>query len=235
MEAHRPPPRTDRRRLALFAVPMAAFAITSTVGNAIAPTLLVESPLALAVLSPRTRWMLLASPKLDALTFYGIPLLRAALFLLLWYLFGRHYGKRAVRWLHDRLPGRGQRILAGVERVFRRWWILLVPVAPGNATALLAGAHRIPVVAVVTLGLVGVGTRLVLVRTLADVIRGPLLDVLDWVGRNQLWLTAVSIAVVAVTMLWARRAGTPGVAGIEGVEELAEDLDVAAEQLAEER
>jgi hypothetical protein len=222
----RPKPVVNRRQVALLAVPMAAFAITANVGNALAPTLIVEEPILLLVLSPRLRWLLLASANLEAIWFYLIPLLRATAILTTYYLLGRWYGDWAVRWLEER-AGNAARPLLWIERNFHRarW-----PVAfafPGNLVALLAGADQIGLPVYLLVALSSVALRLVLVRSVARLFEGPLLDVLDWVGRNQLWLTLASIGIVFAWVMWSNRGGLTPI-------EVAEGLDQAAEELAEE-
>ncbi len=69
----RPKPVTRRRELALFAVPMVLLAIGANIGNALAPTLLTEEPALLLSLAPRLRWLLLSSPNLSPVEYYGIP------------------------------------------------------------------------------------------------------------------------------------------------------------------
>ena len=72
--------------------------------------------------------------------------------------------------------------------------------------------------------------RLVLIRTLAQAIEGTLLDVLDWVGNNQLWLTIVSFVGVFVYVLWTNQSSTEPIESVEG---LAEELDEAAAEVAD--
>ena len=67
--------------------------------------------------------------------------------------------------------------------------------------------------------------RLWAVRALAEILRGPILEVVQWIGDNQLWLTVVSVAVVMIWVGWSNRHGLAGatdsvdeiVEGVEGV------------------
>jgi len=222
----RPKPVVSRRRIAVLAVPMAAFAIGANVGNALAPTLVVEEPVVLLALAPRMRWLLLASPNLDALAYYLIPLLRATAILSTYYLLGRWYGDWAVRWLEARARNTARPVL-WLERWFHRARWPITFAFPGTLVALLAGADRIALPVYLAVALAGTALRLVLVRTVATIFQGTLLDVLDWVGANQLWLTVASVAVVLVWVLWSNRRGAPTVASVE---EVAEGLDRAAEE-----
>jgi hypothetical protein len=222
-------PVTRRRELALFAVPMVILAIGANIGNALAPTLLTDEPAALLALAPRLRWLLLSSPNLTALEFYGIPFVRAAGVLSLYYFFGRRYGDAALKWAEDR-AGRSMRPVRWIERQFHRGRYPLVVFFPGTLAAMLGGADRMPYAPFIVVAMAATAVRLFLVRALAQAIEGTLLDVLDWVGRNQLWLTIASFAGVFVYVLWTNRSSTTP---IESVEAIAEELDVATAEVAD--
>lgn len=231
----RQPPRakpvTQRRRLAILAVPMVTFAVTANIGNALAPSLITDAPVTLLLLAPRLRWLLLVSPKVGALSFYAIPLLRAAAVLVTYFLLGRWYGDRAIRWLEDRAANTARPLL-WIERQFHRARYPVAFLMPGNLVALLAGASPMPMPVYLGVALTSVAIRLVLVRYVADLFRGPLLDALDWIADYQLWLTVASIVGVFAWVAWSNRHGT---APVVAVDVLAEELDEAAEQLGDER
>lgn len=229
MEPSRAKPVTRRRELALFAVPMVVLAIAANIGNALAPTLLTEEPALLLAIAPRLRWLLLSSPNLHALEFYGIPFVRAAAVLSLYYFFGRRYGDAALRWAEDR-AGKSMRPVRWIERQFHRGRYPLVVFFPGTLAAMLGGADRMPYAGFLGVAMAATAVRLVLIRTLAQAIEGTLLDVLDWIGNNQLWLTIVSFAGVFIYVLWTNRSSTTP---IESVETIAEELDEAAAEVGE--
>ncbi len=229
MEPLRPKPVIRRRQLALFAVPMVVLAIAANVGNALAPTLLTEEPALLLALAPKTRWLLLSSPNLHALAFYGIPFVRAAGVLTLYYFFGRRYGDAALRWAEDR-AGRSMRPVRWIERQFHRGRYPIVIAFPGTLAAMLGGADEMSFAGFLVVALIATSVRLVLIRTVANLFAAPLVDVLDWVSRNQLWLTVVSVGTVFVYVLWTNRSSTTP---IESVETIASELDVAAAEVAE--
>ena len=213
----------------MFVVPMVALAIIANVGNAIAPTLLTEEPALLLVMAPRLRWLLLTSPNLDAWAFYGIPFVRAAGVLTLYYFFGRRYGDAALRWVEDR-TGTSMRPVRWIERQFHKGRYPIIVAFPGTLAALLAGADGMVFAGFFVAAMVGTAIRLVLVRTLAGLIEGTLLDVLDWIGDNQVWLTIASIAIVMGWAMWSNRSSTTP---IESVETIAEELDEAAAEIAD--
>ena len=225
MESPRPKPVTRRRELAVFAVPMVLLAIGANFGNALAPTLITNEPAVLLALAPRLRWLLLASPKLNAIEFYGVPLVRAVGVLSLYYFFGRKYGDTALRWMEERTGKRALRPVLWIERLFHRTRYVVLVLFPGTLAALLAGADRMPYSAFIGVAMASTALRLVLIRTVASAFKGTLLDVLDWVGNNQMWLTIASFVVVFGWVMWNQR---EGIEPIATVEEIAEELDEAA-------
>jgi hypothetical protein len=229
VEPLRPKPVTRRRALAFFAVPMVVLAIGANVGNALAPTLLTSEPAVLLLLAPRLRWLLLTSPNLTALEFYGIPFLRAAGVLSLYFFFGRRYGDAALQWAEDR-AGKSMRPVRFIERQFHRGRYPIIFVFPGTLGAMLAGADSMPFIGFFVVVMIATAARLVLIRYVASLIEGTLLDVLDWIGNNQLWLTIASVALVVVYVLWTNRSATTP---IESVETIAEELDEAAAEVAD--
>lgn len=214
-------PSNRRTRIAVLAVPMVALTVSLYVGNALAPTLAHDAPVLLLVLSPRLRWLFLVSAKVDAVWFFLIPLVRAAAVLTVYFLLGRWYGDRALRWLESR-AGNAMRPVLWIERSFHRTRVPITFLFPGNIAAMLAGADGMPPLLFFTVALASIELRVWAVRALANAFRGTLLQVLDWVGDNQLWLTVLSVTGVIGWVLWSNRHGiTQG----ETVEELIDDFE----------
>jgi hypothetical protein len=210
----------SRTRITCLAVPMVAFTIALYVGNALAPTLIKDAPLLLLILAPKIRWLLLISNEVDALTFFLVPLARATAVLAVYFLLGHWYGDRSLRWLEHR-TGNALRPVLWIERNFHRARVPVTFVFPGNVSALLAGADTMPPALFFPVALASVALRLWVVRALAELLRGPILSVVQWIGDNQLWLTVVSVALVMIWVGWSNRHGlTQG----ETVEELVEDF-----------
>jgi hypothetical protein len=210
----------SRTRITCLAIPMVAFTIALYVGNALAPTLIKDAPVLLLVLAPKIRWLLLISNEVDALTFFVVPLVRATGVLAVYFLLGHWYGDRSLRLLEHR-TGNALRPVLWVERNFHKARVPVTFLFPGNVSALLAGADRMPVILFFPVALASVALRLWLVRALAEVLRGPILEIVQWIGDNQLWLTVVSVALVMIWVGWSNRHGiTQG----ETVEEIVEDF-----------
>jgi len=202
-------------------VPMVAFTIALYVGNALAPTLIKDAPVLLLVLAPKLRWLFLVANEVDPLAYFLVPLLRAAAVLTVYYLLGHWFGDTSLRWLESR-AGNALRPVLWVERNFRRARIPVTFAFPGNVSALLAGADGMSVPVFFGVALTSVALRLWAVRALAHVLRGPLLDVVNWIGDNQLWLTVVSVAVVMIWVGWSNRHGLAG--ATDTVEEIVDDF-----------
>ncbi len=214
-------PKNPRVRIAVLAVPMVALTISLYVGNALAPTLAYDAPVLLLALSPKLRWLLLVSVRVDPLWFFLIPFLRGALVLTVYFLLGRWYGDRALRWLESR-TGNAMRPVLWIERNFHRARVPITFLFPGNLAAMLAGADKMPPLLFFGVALASIELRVWAVRALANTFRGTLLGVLEWVGDNQIWLTVISVGGVMGWAMWSNRHGiTQG----ETVEELIHDFD----------
>src|SRR4051795_8200452 len=203
----------SRTRITCLAVPMVSFTIALYVGNALAPTLIKDAPLLLLVLAPKLRWLFLVANEVDPFAYFAVPLLRATAVLTVYYLLGHWFGDRSLRWLESR-AGNALRPVLWVERNFHRARIPVTFLFPGNVSALLAGADGMPVALYFVVALASVALRLWAVRALAEILRGPILEIVQWIGDNQLWLTVVSVAVVMIWGAWSNR---PGLAGGHGV------------------
>lgn len=217
----------DRKRLALLLVPVIVIAVVSSVGDALSPTLLVEAPLLLVALVPRNRYLVLAAPLLEFWPFFLVGMVRLALTDPLFYLFGREYGDVAIEWTERRAgaPGSVRRL----EHWFRRAAYPVVAVAPNNIVCVLAGATGMSVLGFLLANLGGTALRMVLIWFVGDVFAEPLLDVIDVVGRYRWIFTAVTVVLVAGSVVRARRSRR---SQIETVDEIADELEELADRPA---
>ncbi len=215
-------PELSRRRgrVTVLAVPIVLFTISGYISNALAPTLAHDAPIVLLLLNPRLRWLFLTSAKVDTLWFFLIPLVRASVVLTVYFLLGRWFGDGALRWLEAR-SGNAMRPMLWIERKFHRARVPITFFFPGTIVAMLAGADGMAAPLFFGVTLSSIALRVWAVRSLADLFRGTLLQVLDWVGANQVWLTLVSIGSVFGWVLWSNR---HGIEPVESVEDLVSDL-----------
>jgi hypothetical protein len=93
---------------------------------------------------------------------------------------------------------------------------------PGNVTAMLAGADRMPGPLFFGTALTSVAVRIWAVRTLAGVLERPLGGVLDWISDYQLLLTVISVTAVVMWAAWSSRSG---VGPEEAPEDIVEDFE----------
>lgn len=128
--------------------------VLSLVGTALAPYLLVKSPLLLVVLSPAAHHVALAAASVAPLPLIVVATLRRALTGLAAYGVGYVFGTVAQSYLLERSP-RLHKVLAFVDRQLRRFGVGVLIVAPLPTIALLVGAARGRVVPFVCSLLVG--------------------------------------------------------------------------------
>jgi membrane protein DedA with SNARE-associated domain len=208
-----------RTRLALLVVPIALIAIASSIGEAIAPTLLVDAPLLLVGLVPRNRYLVLAAPQLAFWPFFIVGMVRLTLTDPFFYVFGRNYGDAAIHWTERRVgaPGSVRRL----EQWFRRAAYPIVAIAPNNLVCVLAGASGMSIRGFLLTNLGGTAARMVLIWFLGEVFSAPLLDVVEFVAEYRWILTVLTVLIVAVSVWRARRGHR---SEIETPEEVAEEL-----------
>lgn len=197
-------PRPSKTTLVLLLVPVVGTSILSLVGTALAPALIVESPLGLVALNAQFRHLILATNSVDALPFFAVALGRLFLADPFYYLLGRLYGEDAVQWI-ERKSGDAGAVVRWGERMFARFGLLLLLVAPINLVCVLAGAARVRPVPFAIVNLLGTFGGLVLVRLFGAALADPIEVVIGFVADNVLVLTIASIVIVIVSTIVRRR------------------------------
>ncbi|MGH9012852.1 MAG: DedA family protein [Acidimicrobiia bacterium] len=222
IETSRP---SSRASLTLLVVPMVAVTAVAQVGDALAPTLLVEHPLLLVAMIPRTRYLVLTAPLVDVVPFFVVGLVRLVLTDPVFFAFGRRYGDVGIRWI-ERKSG-SPRTVQTAERWFRKASHPIVAVAPNNLVCVLAGATGMRTAPFLVLNLGGTAARMALVVWVGDLFSDQLLDVTDFVGRYRWWLTGISVSLVTISVWRARHTGRSEIETVGEVEaeltEMAED------------
>ena len=213
----------DRNAVILFAVPMVLTTILAWIGDAFAPTLLVEAPIILILCNPRLRNLVLVAPTLGAVPFILVSATRLILVDPFFYWFGYRYGDATIRWMEKKL-GPGAAIVLWLERFFARTSYVAVAAIPNQWICLLAGATRMRVWVFAVLNVGGTLARVVAIWWLGDVFSDPLLAVNEWIGEHRLQLTALTFAIVAISVWRTMRKGMPP---IETPTDLAEELTTA--------
>ncbi|MET0149741.1 MAG: hypothetical protein ABWZ14_08130 [Acidimicrobiales bacterium] len=208
----------SRARLWLVLGPLVILVIAAQVGDAFAPTLAVEHPLTLITLNARNRNLILVTNSLDAVSFYTVGFLRLLASDPLFYILGFWYGDAGVQWVEKRSSSFGN-LLRTWEWMFQKAAWPLVAIAPNNFICLFAGAAGMTPAVFLTLNVIGTAVRLYLIRVLGEAFEKPIQAVLDFIADYRLPLTAVTVAIVVITVIADRRSGKGELTAIASIED----------------
>jgi len=195
-------PQLSRLRTAVYALLGVATA-ASLLGTALAPYLLVKSPLLLVAISPAAHHVVLAAASVDPAPLVAVATARRVLTGVAAYGLGFLYGRAALGWLEQRYP-RLARLVGLVEQLFARWGVWLLVLAPAPTVALFAGAARsrfITFVIAVALGHALWNSVTVYVGDAVAVWTDLLTS---FVGEHLLESTLICIALVALQQTLSR-------------------------------
>jgi membrane protein DedA with SNARE-associated domain len=226
MEKHPP----SRARLWLVLGPLVVLVIAAQIGDAFAPTLAVEHPLSLITLNARNRNLILVTNSLDAASFYTVGFLRLLASDPLFYILGYWYGDAGVKWVEKRSSSFGN-LLRTWEWMFQKAAWPLVAIAPNNFICLFAGAAGMTPAVFMTLNVLGTMVRLYLIRVLGKAFDKPIDAILGFIRDYRLPLTAISIALVVITVISDRRSGK---GELEALTHIEDDLGVEEDADADE-
>jgi len=187
--------------------PIVVLSVAGTIADIIGPKLIVEHPLLQMFLNPRNRYMILAAATVEAVPFFVIGFLRLVLTDPIGYVLGRQYGDAALTWAGQKMGDEG-RFVRQVERVFGKAAPVIILIAPNLYMCILAGASGMKLRVFVTLNVIGTIGRLIIFRIAGHAFEDQLLDLVDWIGRNQKWLIIISFVVVALQSVRSRQRGT---------------------------
>ena len=198
----------ERKRIPLpwLITPIVVLSLLGTVADILGPKLIVEHPQLQMFLNPRNRYMILAAATVAPVPFFLIGFVRLVLTDPIGYVLGRQYGEAALKWAGEKMGDEG-RFIGRVERIFGRAAPLIILLAPNLYMCILAGASGMKVRTFVALNITGTIGRLILFRIAGHAFREELLDLVDWIGRNQKWLIIASFVVVALQSARSRQKG----------------------------
>jgi membrane protein DedA with SNARE-associated domain len=217
----------ERRRVPLpwLITPIVILSVAGSVADILGPKLIVEHPQLQMFLNPRNRYMILAAATVDPVPFFLIGFLRLTLTDPIGYILGRQYGEAALKWAGEKM-GDGGRFIGKVERFFGKAAPIIILVAPNLYMCILAGASGMKVRTFAALNITGTIARLVIFRIAGHAFRDELLDVVDWIGRNQKWLIVASFVIVAIQSSRSRQRGT-----LETPGEIEREIEAAEDEL----
>ena len=210
--------RPSRARLWLVLGPLIVLVIAAQVGDALAPTLAVDHPLTLITLNARNRNLILTTNSLDAYSYYGVGFFRLLISDPLFYVLGYWYGDAGVAWVEKRSASFGG-MLRTWETFFKKAAWPLVAIAPNNPICLFAGAAGMAPAVFIALNVVGTIGRLWLIRLFGEAFEQPIDWVLDFIRDYRLPLTALTIALVVITVIVDRRSGKGELEALTSIED----------------
>ena len=176
------------------------------VTGGVAPELLKKHPLTLMALSPRYRYMVVASPKVDLIPFMGIGVLRLLASDPIYFMLGWVFGDRALAFFEDAL---GKPAMDSTRRFFVRAGTVMALFFAGPIICVLAGAARLNPKRFFTLDVFGTIAVVAALRLFAKQIEGPINSFLDFNAKYSRWLliVTISVTVIVVMRIGSKRAG----------------------------
>jgi membrane protein DedA with SNARE-associated domain len=200
----------DAQRIARLAGgALAVLGSGSLVGVSFSLWLVNHAPLALVLLSPIGRHLVLAAPLLDPVVFVVAVTARRMLFYLASFYLGQALGPPGVLWIEARAHRFG-RFVRWLERIFARWGRAVILLAVGPTTSALAGISGMSVRTFTLLAVPSLVARLTAIVLVADWLEAPIRALLEWIEDHWVEGTAVMIALVGGWQLYTwRRAPRP--------------------------
>jgi hypothetical protein len=174
----------------------------SMLGAAFSLYLVGHFPLLLIALSPLGRHMLLVAPTVDPVAFVAVAVSRRMLFYTACFHLGRGLGPSGVQWLEAR-AARFARFVRFVEALFARAPHLVVLVMAGPTVSGLAGMAGIRTAWFLILATISLTLRMLFILGFAEMLRGPIMEVLDWIDEN--WVPGTLVLVLATLVYQWRR------------------------------
>jgi membrane protein DedA with SNARE-associated domain len=175
----------------------------SALGTALAPYLLVKSPLLLVALSPAAHHVVLAAATVEPIPLIVVATLRRVLTGLGAYGLGYLYGRAAIEWVEQRHP-RLARLVRFVERLFVRFGVALLVIAPAPTVAVLAGAARSRVGVFLLALTIGHALWNTVTQYLGDTFARRTDLLTAFLGEHLLESTLVCVAVVVLQQAFTR-------------------------------
>lgn len=171
------------------------------IATGVAPRWANSNPEGLIALNARVRHLLLVvGGGISWWTYAVIAGVRLALAFVVCHLIGRAYGDRVLRWFGQYLGFNKETIVtmqAGFDKVD---WLIVPFFAGSNIVAAITGIRQMHPVRMAVLLTVGIMGRLVLYWYIGKAFEDQIGDVLDFIGKYQWPLTAVSIVLVVLSV-----------------------------------
>ena len=198
------PFKPSRRTLILLIAPIIILSTAGTIATAFTPTLAAKHPLLLITLDARNRMLVLAR-EVDLVPFVVVAVLRRSLSDPLFYLLGRLYGDRSIRWL-EKKGGQGA-LVSLSEKWFQKASYLMVFLFPGAIVCALAGVTKMRPAAFAVCNLGGTLASVIAVRIFSDAISSPVEALLGFFERNMVVTTSITVGLVVLSLVLGKVQG----------------------------
>jgi membrane protein DedA with SNARE-associated domain len=193
-----------RRRFILVVTAWAVVTAAGLVARAFLPLLVRDHPLLLVILDARTSNLLLASPKINVADFIIVGVIWRFTVHSLYYLLGRWYGDRTLRWAIGTSSLR-RGIIDRVERVFGRFANPAVFLLSHKLVCVLAGTAGMSPLRFVVLHLSGTVLHIIALCLFARSTHAPISQIVVLIDRNAFWLTVAFVVVTVALIIWSAR------------------------------
>ena len=221
--------RRRRKRLTILLIPIVAFWASGTFVGFISPALIKSHPLVVIFFNPINRWLLLAVDRVSLPMFFFVAFFRLILTDPLYFLLGHWYGDGALDWIEAKTGGSGTVPL--IKKWFARGGPVIVFFAPNAYVCLLAGAAGMNVWTFVSLNVAGTITRLIFIRSTANLFQPVLDPILNFVHRYQWQLVVLSIVTFVIQYYMNKKKGNAP--EVESVGKMADELEASIERREE--
>ncbi len=214
----------SRFKLRVLIVAIVISSTAGTIATAFTGPLATRHPLLLIILDARNRNLILGR-HVDLVPFVVIGTARRVLSDPLYWLLGRWYGDRAIRWLETK--GGGGMVVTLTERVFAKAAYPMVFLFPGAIVCALAGTTTMPFAAFLGVNVAGTIATVSVLRLFGDILGGPVDAILGFFNRHLIATTIVTVSLVVVSLVLNRLQGS---SELPPVDELEADPDADTDE-----
>jgi membrane protein DedA with SNARE-associated domain len=209
------PGAPSRIKLRFLLAGIGAVVVAGTIATAFTAPLATRHPLLLIALDARNRYLILAR-NVDLVPFLVVGTIRRLLSDPLYWLLGRWYGDRAIRWLETK--GGGGVLVTFTERLFAKAAYPMVFLFPGAIVCALAGKIGMPFVAFLIVNVLGTIASVSVLRLFGDILGGPVDAILGFFNRHLVATTIVTVSLVVLSLVLNRLQGSSEIPPLDELE-----------------
>lgn len=210
----------SRFKLRLLLTGIGVVIAAGVIATAFTAPLATRHPLLLITLDARNRYLVLAR-NVDLVPFLIVGTIRRALSDPLYWLLGRWYGDRAIRWLETK--GGGGPLVVWTEKVFAKAAYPMVFLFPGAVVCALAGRVGMPFAAFLVVNVAGTIATVSVLRIFGDILGGPVDAILGFFNRHLVATTIVTVSLVVLSLVLNHFQGRSELPSLEELEAETED------------